>query len=210
MKRLITASLILLSIATTAQDKATGTPISVDALQEEMLTKTKDVHTISCDFVQNKHMEYLDAVITSKGILSFDKSSRLRWEYQDPFSYLITINNGKFTIDSDGNVKEYDIKTNKVFSQVSELIIKSINGTIFTDDAFVVEAFKEGDDYIIYAEPTLKEMKTVLSKIVMTIDSSDFSVNKVLMYEQEDSYTELIFTNKRFNEVLPATYFDAK
>lgn len=176
--------------------------IEVSELKQEMLEKTVDVKSVSCDFEQNKHMEYLDAVITSTGKLVFDKKNRVRWEYQNPFEYLIVINNGKFSIMTDGRINEYDIKSNPMFSQISELIISSINGSVFTNDEFNVKAYKTPNQYEIILQPVNEEMKKVINKIKLIVDRSDFSVDQVVMYERENDYTEIKFTNKRFNEVL--------
>lgn len=207
MKIVAGIALLLMTLHSAIAQKVS---IGVDDLQKEMVSKTADISTISCDFVQNKHMEYLDAQITSKGKLFFDKKNRLRWEYVDPFSYLITINKGKFTINTDGQVSEYDIESNKVFSKISELIISSVNGSIFTDSKFNVEAFIDGNEYLIFLEPNVPELKEVISKIKMFVDKNDFSVNKVVMYEKEDNYTEINFINKKFNEVLSDSIFAGK
>lgn len=210
MRKIIVCSLLLILLSNAFFAQTNQKPIGVEELQRQMVSKTADVNTISCDFIQNKHMEYLDAVIESKGKLFFDKKNRLRWEYVEPFRYLITINKGKFTINTDGQINEFDIESNKVFSQVSELIISSVNGSIFTDSKFNVQATVNDTEYVIIMEPKLKELKDVISKIKMHVDIKDFSVNKVIMYEKQDNYTEIQFLNKKFNEVLPDSIFVGK
>ncbi len=196
---IITGIFMLLFAGINAQTK-----IEVEALNKIMQEKTKDVQSVLCDFKQEKHMEYLDAVIESSGKLYFDKQNRLLWEYVEPFQYLITINNGKFTINSDGNISEHDIKSNKMFSQLSDLIIKSVNGTIFTDDSFDVEAVEEPKQYVVTLHTRKPEMKEVLAKIELLINKTDFSVNEVKMYEQQDDFTHITFINKKFNASIPA------
>ncbi len=198
---------VFISGITVAQEK--GKPVSVEALQKEMIAKTAGIQSVCCDFIQEKHMEYLETVITSTGKLIFDTRNRLRWEYQKPFEYLITINNGQFTISTDGETNTYDINSNQMFSKISELIISSVNGTIFTDSNFNVQAFDKENEYVIYLEPNIPELKEVLNKIEMHIAQKDFSVNKVVMYEMDDNYTEISFINKKFNESLPNHIFTA-
>ncbi|WP_363321524.1 LolA family protein [Plebeiibacterium sediminum] len=155
-------------------------------------------------------MEYLETIITSKGKLFFDTKNRLRWEYKEPFEYLITINNGQFSISTDGETNNYDIESNQMFSKISELIISSVNGTIFTDTNFDVKAFEGENQYVIYLEPNIAELKEVLKKIKMQIAKKDFSVDKVTMYEMDDNYTEISFINKKFNESFSNDIFTAK
>ncbi len=202
--------LIVLFISLHIKGQGSDKPISVDALQQEMLEKTKETRSVSCDFLQQKQMQYLDEVIASSGKLYFDKKNRLRWEYIDPFEYLIVINQGTFIIETDGQKSEYDIESNKMFSQISELIISSVNGTVFTDDKFSVEAFEGEKQYLVYLEPNVDELKGVISKIKIRINKSDFSVDQVIMYEEQDDFTEINFINKQFNEVLPDHLFTVK
>jgi len=199
--------IILAIIFATINAMAQQTEVGTAELQKEMKQKTANLETVSCNFKQNKHLEYLDAVVESEGNLFFDKKNRLRWEYSTPYEYLIVINQGKFSIKTDGKVSEFDVNSNKIFGQISDLIISSVNGTIFTDPNFSVKAYSENDEYIIYLEPKIKEMKEVLNQIKLYINKSDFSVNKVYMFEREDNYTEIIFINKKFNEVLPESTF---
>ncbi len=203
--------MLLLFIATLAFQGAyaqeSGDEVSVQELQKEMTQKTADVENVSCDFVQKKHLQFLDEVVTSDGKLFFDKNNRLRWEYVSPYEYLIVINNGKFSIKNDGKVSEFDTNSNKVFTQISDLIVKSVNGTIFTSPEFNVKAYKDKDEYIIYLEPNIQEMKDVLSRIKLCINEEDFSVNRVFLYEKEDNFTEITFKNKKFNASLPESTF---
>ncbi|MCW3785556.1 outer membrane lipoprotein carrier protein LolA [Marinilabiliaceae bacterium AAT] len=209
IKRFVLGIFVLLisGIAMAQQD---GKPITVEELQKVMKEKTAGVNTISCDFIQDKHMEYLETIITSKGKLFFDTKNRLRWEYKEPFEYLITINNGQFSISTDGETNNYDIESNQMFSKISELIISSVNGTIFTDTNFDVKAFEGENQYVIYLEPNIAELKEVLKKIKMQIAKKDFSVDKVTMYEMDDNYTEISFINKKFNESFSNDIFTAK
>ncbi len=210
-KRCTICSVLLVFIASfaffVAHAQESGQEVSVQELQKEMKEKTATVENVSCDFVQKKHLQFLDEVVTSDGKLFFDIKNRLRWEYVTPYEYLIVINNGKFCIKNDGKVSEFDTKSNKVFTQISDLIVKSVNGTIFTSSEFNVKAYKSDNEYIINLEPNIQQMKDVLSKIKLYINKDNFSVNRVFLYEKEDNYTEITFKNKKFNASLPESTF---
>lgn len=154
-----------------------------------MLEKTKNLVSVSCDFEQIKQLDYLDATINSSGKLWFDNQNRLCWEYTAPFQYLIVLNKGKFQIKTDQKVSAYDVSSNPMFAQMSELITSSVNGSIFTNPEFEVEALAQEATYVIDLKPRNQHLKKLLSKITITIDKADFSVNQVVMYEQEENYT---------------------
>ncbi|MBN2165431.1 MAG: outer membrane lipoprotein carrier protein LolA [Marinilabiliaceae bacterium] len=181
--------------------------VSITDLQKEMLDKTSGVENVSCSFEQYKHLKFLDEVVQSKGKLVFDKQNRLRWEYLHPFEYLIVINENKFYIKTEGRISKYDVESNKMFSQICDLIISSVNGSIFTDSRFKVQAYVNNGQYELNMEPTIKEMREVIKHIKLLINKADFSVDKVVMYENGDDYTEIIFSNKKFNATIPETTF---
>jgi len=87
-------------------------------LENKIEANTSKINTIISDFVQEKKLDYLDATITSKGKFWFKKSNFLRWEYFEPYKYLIVINAGKFYIKNESKVSVYDVNTNKVFKEV--------------------------------------------------------------------------------------------
>ena len=56
---------------------------------------SKNTNSIQSDFIQEKKLKMLNDKVISKGQLYFKKEDKLRWEYQDPFQYVVAMNNGK-------------------------------------------------------------------------------------------------------------------
>ena len=42
------------------------------------------------------------------------------------------------------------------------------------------------------------------------LDKKDLSVNRLVMYENVTDYTGYVFTDKKFNETIPASVFDVR
>ena len=112
------------------------------SLEEKINNASTKIQTIKSDFIQEKHLEYLDAVINSTGKFWFKKGNKLRWEYFEPFKYIVVINNGKFTFSDDGDISEYNSKSNSVFQKINDLIINSVKGSLLADDEFLIKAFE--------------------------------------------------------------------
>src|SRR6056297_3531003 len=88
--------------------------------------KAKKIQTITSDFIQKKHMDYLTVTIKSKGSFWFKKENYLRWEYKEPFLYKIVIKNGKIFIANEENNSEFNIKGNKIFREVNNIIVSAV------------------------------------------------------------------------------------
>ncbi len=163
----------------------------------ELSKKTK---TIESDFVQEKNLSVLSEKIITKGHFCFKQKNKVRWEYTEPFKYLIIINNEKFYIKDDDNEKTYDINSNKVFREVNKIIIGSINGDLLNSKDFRCEILKGSKYYLVKLYPLRKELKVFLKRIEIYVDANDYTVSKVKMVEFSGDYTFITFINKKLNE----------
>ena len=187
------------------------TPVKdIKALEIKINQASAKTETIVSDFIQEKHLEYLDAVIESSGKFWFKKDDQLRWEYTEPFKYIIVINDGKFIISDEGDVSEYDTKSNKAFKKINDLIINSVSGGLLEGDEFDVTAFENSTTYLVKLIPKNSDMEKVLSNIEMTFDKTNLSVSQIVMRESEQDFTIMKFTNKRFNDKISEDIFTIK
>lgn len=197
-------------ISSVAQDN-TYKPVpnkkAVETLINQQSAKT---NTIICDFIQEKHLEYLDETIISKGKFWFKKENKLRWEYNTPFKYLILINNGKFIIKDGNKTSQYDVNSNKAFKQINDIIISSIRGNLSTDGRFEIQIFQNASMYKVQLVPIDQNMKKIIKKTELYFDKKDLTVSKVIIIENEKDYTVISFINKKLNEAIADTYFSAK
>ena len=182
----------------------------VKALENKINEASAKIETIISDFVQEKHLEYLDAVIESSGKFWFKKDDQLRWEYIQPFKYIIVINDGKFIISDEGDISEYDTKSNKAFKKINDLIINSVSGGLLAGDEFEVTAFENATTYLVKLIPKNSDMKKVLSNIEMTFNKANLSVTQIVMRESEQDFTIMKFTNNRFNDKISDDIFTIK
>ncbi len=163
--------------------------------------------SIQSDFVQEKHMEFLDVTVTSKGKFWFNRPNKLRWEYVDPFNYVIVINNGKITISDNGQNSEFKVKGNKIFEQINYVIVNSLSGKIDGDDKYDVSLFENADSYLVKMLPKAEDVKEVLNEMNMYISKPDLSVYKIKMVESTSDYNIITFNNRKLNESIPDHVF---
>ncbi len=177
------------------------------AVVNKLESASTRINTIISDFTQEKHLAFLKNVIISKGKFWFQKENLLRWEYITPFKYLIVSNGEKFIIKDGSSVKEYDIKSNKIFQEINDIIISSVRGNLLEKKKFTFKVFENSDSYLVKMTPTGPEMHKVLKRIELYFNKSDGNIYKVKMVEGKDDYTIISFENKKINDAIPSNIF---
>lgn len=160
---------------------------------------SKQTNSIESDFMQTKNLAMLSERITSKGHFWFQKQNNLRWEYSEPFKYIIVINKDKILIKDENKVKKYDMNANKVFKEINEVMISCVNGNILNSNKFQIAYFENDKNYKLELTPTNQAMKENLKKINMYFDKNVTSVVKLEMIELGDDITIIDFSNKKLN-----------
>jgi len=191
-----------------SQGKKEYSPVhDTENIVNELKAASIRINTIISDFTQEKHLEFLNDVIISKGKFWFKKDNLLRWEYLTPFEYVIVSDGEKFIIKDGNSVKEYDIKSNKVFQEINNLIISSVRGTLLEKDEFTFTVFENSGSYLVKMIPAGQEMFNVLKRIELYFNKSDKNIYRVKMVENEDDYTIISFENKKINEAVSSDIF---
>jgi len=170
------------------------------AFKQRVDKMSKETNSIESDFVQVKNLAILSEKITSKGSFSFMKQNNLRWEYNDPYKYVIVINKDKILINDENNkVKKYDMNANKVFKEINDIMISCVNGDILKSNKFSIYYFENDKGYKLELVPLVKSMKESLKKINMYFDKNVTSVIKLEMMENGNDSTTIDFMNKKLN-----------
>jgi len=172
---------------------------------------SKETNSLESDFTQVKDLSVLSEKIVSKGHFCFLKQNNLRWEYSDPYKYVIVINKDKILIKDESNkVKKYDMSTNKVFKEINDIMISCVNGDILRSSKFKITYFENDKGYKLELVPLVKSMKESLKKINMYFDKNVTSVIKLEMVENGDDTTTIDFTNKKLNAPVAPEKFTLK
>jgi len=184
-------------------------PISdVEALKTKLANENTKLQSITSDFVQEKHLTILSEDIVSKGKFYFKKDRQIRWEYTEPYNYLIIINGDQIHIRDDKKTSNYNAGSNKMFKEINDLITNLIQGnTLNEKKKFDLSFFEDNSFYLIRMIPKNKGMKEFLSQIEMYIEKKTFTVAKLLMIEPSEDYTLIKFENKHLNETIPNNTF---
>lgn len=200
MHKIITTVLLCsLALMMHAQQRLLG-PEGVVKLQAGVKAASAATTTISSDFTQEKSMRIMQDKLFSKGKFYFKKEKKLRWEYTTPYSYLIIINNDRITVKDEQKTSNYSMQTDKVFSEINNIIMGSVQGTLLADEKnFSSTFFEAGNAYIARLKPLSPKMKGSLSEIVIWFDKNSFTVTKLEMTEPNKDSTIITFTGIKHN-----------
>ncbi len=170
------------------------------ALEKKLVEHSQSIQTIVSDFIQEKHLAFIDEVIISNGKFWLKDETSIRWEYYKPFSHVIVIHDEEFkTRDDKGRISSFNVNSNPVFKEVNNLIISSARGDLVADKNFDVVAYESSDRYLLKLTPKIKEIKQVINETKIYFDKADLFVVSVVMVESDDDYTVINFKNRKFN-----------
>lgn len=207
-------SIILLFILCTgfnylkAQDKIYQ-PVKDSLLVKEKINQvSQQTKTITCDFIQTKRLSFLEEDIICRGRFFFKRENKLRWEYSDPFFYLIIFNNDTILVRDDEKTSSFDASSNRMFKEINDIMLSIINGTILNKKKFCFEYFENEQYYILDLSPHDSGMKDFLEKIRMFFNKNDYSIDELMMIERSGDFTNIKFYNKTLNEKISNHIFD--
>lgn len=164
-------------------------------------------NSINSQFIQEKNLSFIEEKIISKGILLYLKPDKLRLEYTEPFTYILIMNGGRMMTDNGDKKSEYDLKSNKMFSEINNLIISSVKGNIMDNPDFKSAVYENAEILFINLTPLNKELNKYIKTIGLYISKKDYNVSELQITEQSDDYTLIRFTNKVINEeISPASF----
>jgi outer membrane lipoprotein-sorting protein len=183
-------------------------PEEIEVFRAGMKQASATTRNISSEFEQLKHLSFLEEDVASKGLFYFEKENKLRWEYKKPFFYLIIFNKDTVVIKDDRKTSVYDAASGQMFRQINEIMLSMVNGTILRSETFEVEYFRDKKGYLLELTPLDENMGEFLSKIRLTVDENNYTVEELYMIERADDYTHIRFINKKLNEEIPEHIFD--
>lgn len=183
----------------------------IPGFKERLVTMTAKVNTIESDFVQEKDLSILANKIVSKGYFCYKKDNNIRWEYIQPYSYLIIISNGKIFIKEDNNQKQYDIQSNRMFQEMNKFISGCIQGDILKNEKdYKVGYFEDDKSYYVSLVPISEKMREMLNEVRIWFSRNDLTVSRIVMMEAGGDYTRIDFTGKKLNTDIPLEKFSFK
>lgn len=176
----------------------------------EFATAARNTNTIKSDFIQEKNLAMLSEKIVSKGKFWFKKESKVRMEYNHPFSYTMVINNDKVYIKDGQKENTISTKSNRIFQQIIKITVDCVQGTAIQNKDFKTRVFENKSSYLVELSPVTRTIREYFNKIKILVDKKDYSVTQVEMVELSEDNTIIRFINREHNENIPESLFAIK
>jgi outer membrane lipoprotein carrier protein len=170
--------------------------------QKEILEKVDKsasaASSMQCDFTQTKKMKLLSKEMLSKGVMYFKRPDKLRWQYTTPYDYTFILNGDKVQLKSAKSTKNIDVQGNKMFRQISNIILNSVTGgNLKSSSDFNVEVYKSVEGYFARMYPKKKELKQIYQAIEIYFNPSLTMISTVKMIEKTGDVTIVKLTNSK-------------
>src|SRR6187402_440087 len=179
----------------------------ITVFKQSVIAMSKKIKTLSTDFVQYKHLDFLSKDIETSGKMIFKEPNLLLWQYKKPYNYSIAFKNGKILINDEGKKSAVDIGNSKLFAKINKLIIGSVSGNLFDDKEFTISYFKNKDQNVAKFTPKDATLKKYIKQIELTFDKDDATVVQVKLLESSADFTRIVFKNKVINAKVDDTSF---
>lgn len=199
--QLLPALFLLAFLQVEAQVNQAITAKEAEMIKQKVEEAAKKTTTIESDFVQEKEMSVLSEKIISKGKFYFKKEKRLRWEYTQPYSYLIIINNNQMYVKDDNTENRVNMQSNKVFRDINNIILGAIQGTLLNDQKNFRSSITDSRTfYVVKLLPQSEKIRETLTEIILYFNKNDYSVERLVMREASGDYTRIDFNGKKINQ----------
>ena len=178
--------------------------------KQKMQEQSKLINSMESNFIQEKYLSVMSEKIITKGHFYFKKVNMLRWEYTDPYKYVIAINKDKMFIKDNNKITKYDINSNKMFKSINEMMMNTVQGNLLNNMDYKHTFYENEKNYLIELTPVQKGAKDFLKNIYLYVDKTDYSVVKVKLTEPGDDYTTIDFTDRKSNQPIADEKFTVK
>ena len=204
--------LMAASLAGHAQALEKADAAQQKAMVEKISQTAASIRTMECQFSQVKTLGFLNDKLTSGGRMLFvAEGGKLRWEYQQPYSYTFILNGDKAYIRSAKSRQTIDIRQSRLFQSIAEVMMNSVTGkSLTTSRDFGCEMYSRGDEWQAVLTPKRKELKKLFSTIRLHFSSGRQMVTQVEMAETSGDTTVITLKNVKTNGRVDEKMFAAQ
>lgn len=207
-KILLSCLLVFLSPCLPMMGQTKLTAEQQKQIVEKIDKASSAMKTMQCDFTQTKRMKMLSKDMQSKGVMYFKRPDKLRWQYTSPYDYTFIMNGDKVQIKSMKSTKNIDVQQNKMFRQITNIILSSITGgTLRTSADFTVELWQRDKSYFVKLYPKKKELKQLYQYLEIWFDPALTKVSTVKMMEKTGDMTIVNLLNTKYGVTINEKMF---
>lgn len=173
---------------------------NIAEFEKQLKATAAKTQSLESNFKQEKYMKVFAEKVISSGIFYYRKENKISLQYAKPMKYSVTINGDKLQTVSGGKKTTVNLGSNKMMAQMKGLIEASMVGNISAlSKDYELQYFQSLSEYFVKITPVSKSIKAYIKEIGITFDKQSLGVKRLRMTENNDDYTDYIFTNPKYN-----------
>ncbi len=176
----------------------------------DMRNVLQAVHTLTCDFQQEREVSVLTEKGISRGRLVYQKDVALLWQYNMPdHSGFLIRNNDLILLGKDGNPVN-DNGAGGLFRQIGKIVLMGLNGEILQDNEDFKPKYVTVGDYLhVKLQPVKQDMKRLFSELELFFRKEDYMIQTVVIHEVSGDKTTVRMGNMRINVPIEDKMFES-
>lgn len=183
----------------------------ISTLKKQVAQQASGLQSLESDFVQLKHLDFVDKAIKSAGKLYFKSPQRIRWEYTTPFAYYVIFDDTRLFVNDGGNTKDVSLASNALLRDINSMLAGTVQGdAIFDEERFDIAYHRVDAQYRATFIPKEKALARYIKQIEMTFDPSSYLVARIKIVEPSMDYTEITFSAQKRNTPIADEKFLAR
>lgn len=176
---------------------------------DELKSATGTVTSVSAEFVQEKHMRILARPLLSSGVFYFQAPASLRWEYRAPLKNVLIMHGNRMEryVETGGGMVKDAAANPQVMQMVLEQISQWLSGRF--DENPMFNATLQPDSKIVMI-PKEADFSKMIQRIELSLSTRAGVIDTVTIYESDESFTRLVFSNTVLNRPIDEAMFRTK
>ena len=173
---------------------------------EALRTSAAAVTSVQADFVQEKHLPILAKPLVSKGVFYYQTPGALRWEYRSPVQSIMVMHAGRirrFVAGPSGWAVESGAGREAMQLVMAE-ISQWLAGRFDANPMFDARLAPGRRILLIPKEEGLRQ---VIQRIELHLADRPGVMQRVEIYESEQAFTRMTFSDTRLNAKIDETLF---
>jgi len=177
-----------------------------DGDMEKLKKEAENVFSVRAEFIQKKHMKILSKPLVSKGIVLFKRPKSVRWEYLEPVKSILLMDKGRVRrfIESDTGLVEDSGPAVQIMQFVLQEISFWLGGDFNQSPNFSATLTAERT---ILLQPKDASFSRIIERIELKLSDIPGVMDRVLIFESQDAYTEYTFHNTAINTEIDDSLF---
>ena len=160
-----------------------------------------------CNFKQIRTVVALTQTVESSGRLYYMSPDKLLWSQIKPASYQMLLTDNNIIIRTDKGEENLNLSSNRMFKELSKIIVGGINGSLFNDyKNYNMMVQQLPDKTTITLTPKNNQLKRFLNYIVVNFDA-EWLATDILIHENGGNSTLVIISDRIVNNDINPSIF---